>query len=101
LLLSCYSLAHPYEWLKINWVPGKTGGVITFFVVNLIFVVVLGRLLCGFICPFGLFQDILDKIRQWLCLDSLRINEKQYQWLNLVKWELLVIFLTLNFIGVR
>jgi ferredoxin-type protein NapH len=97
---SCYSLAHLDEWLKVNWAPGKTGGMITFFVVNLIFVVVLARLWCGFICPFGLFQDILDKIRQWLGLDSLRINEKQYQWLNLVKWELLAIFLTLNFIGV-
>jgi ferredoxin-type protein NapH len=97
---SCYDLCHLKEWLGTNWVPGKIGGVIAFFVVNLLFVVLLGRILCGFVCPFGLIQDILDKIRQWLGLDSLRINEKQYQWLHLVKWELLAAFLVMNFIGV-
>lgn len=29
----------------------------------LLFSILLGRLVCGFLCPFGLLQDLLDKIR--------------------------------------
>jgi ferredoxin-type protein NapH len=97
---SCYDLCHLKEWLGANWVPGKRGAVIGFFLVNILLVLVLGRIWCGFICPFGLIQDLLDRMRQWLCLDSIRFNEKQQQWLNLIKWELLVIFLVINFVGV-
>jgi ferredoxin-type protein NapH len=83
-----------------GWATGKVGSVLGFFAVNLLFIVVLGRVLCGFVCPFGLIQDLLDRLRQWLRIDSLRFNEKHYQWISLIKWEILVIFLVINFWGI-
>jgi ferredoxin-type protein NapH len=97
---SCYELCHLPEFVKNDWAAGKIGLVLGFFVVNFLFIVVLGRFLCGFICPFGLIQDLLDRLRQWLRIDSLRFNEKHYQWICLIKWELLVIFLVINFLGI-
>jgi ferredoxin-type protein NapH len=97
---SCYDLCHLKDYFTTNWVPGKKAIVISFLTINLLIILALGRILCGFICPFGFIQDALDKFRQWLRLDSLRFNEKHYQWIRLVKWELLVIFLVINFVGI-
>jgi ferredoxin-type protein NapH len=97
---SCYDICHLKDYFASNWIPGKQGVAIIFFATNLLLMLVLGRILCGFICPFGLIQDALDKIRQWLHLDSLRFNEKHYKWIHLVKWEFFIIFLGVNFIGV-
>jgi ferredoxin-type protein NapH len=97
---SCYDICHLKDYLSSNWVPGKIGIAITFFATNLLIMLILGRVLCGFICPFGLIQDALDKVRRWLRIDSLRLNETHYQWIHLVKWVMLVIFLTINFVGV-
>jgi ferredoxin-type protein NapH len=97
---SCYDICHLKDYFAANWVAGKKEIAVTFLVTNLLFMLILGRVLCGFICPFGLIQDLLDKVRQWLHLNSFRFNERHYQWIHLIKWELLVMFLTVNFIGV-
>jgi ferredoxin-type protein NapH len=98
---SCYQFAHIKEFIETNWIPGKRQVAIIFYGSNLLLMLVLGRALCGFICPIGWIQDVLDQIRQWLRIDSIRFTEKQYQWIKLLKWEFLVIFLVINFIGVN
>ncbi|HEX3043191.1 MAG TPA: 4Fe-4S binding protein [Bacillota bacterium] len=97
---SCYNLAHTGEWFTQNLAAGKMNVIITFIAGNLLLIFLLGRSFCGFICPFGFIQDLLDKFRQMLRLKSFRWTEKQYKWVSLFKWEFLAIFLGLTYLGI-
>ena len=59
----------------------------------LMIVIVLGRLVCGFFCPFGFFQDVLNKIP----LPKFKLPK----WLNWVKYAalLLLVFLLPYLVG--
>lgn len=59
------------DWSKGAWVDEKTGFVATkplyyfsFYVIGfmMMFGAICGRFICGFLCPFGLIQDLLHKI---------------------------------------
>lgn len=56
-------------------------------------ILLLGRLWCGYVCPFGFIQDILYKIREKLNLRKRVLNQQTRKNLKLLKWGLLVIFL--------
>ena len=65
------SVFNQSDWSKEVWVDGKTGFVVTkplyyfsFYVIGflMMFGALCGRLICGFLCPFGLVQDLLHKI---------------------------------------
>lgn len=45
-------------------VIGKKGGRISFYVVGILLIIgsLFGRFVCGWLCPFGFFQDLLHKI---------------------------------------
>ena len=49
-------------------------------------IMVIGRAWCGWICPMGFLQDVLDKIRQWLGLGHVRFSQKLRGRLKIVKW---------------
>lgn len=56
-----------------------------------VFAALFGRAVCGFLCPFGLFQDLLDKIpfkKKWKRLPGEKI-------LRLGKFVMLVLFVIL------
>jgi ferredoxin-type protein NapH len=90
---SCYTLCHLNVWLQKCLGDGDLLTIMAFFGMNLLFILCLGRALCGFICPFGLIQDLLDQLRQRLKIRSFRITERNYHWLNTIKWAMFVIFL--------
>jgi polyferredoxin len=56
---SCYYVAHLEELAGLPIM-----GIVVFVVSTVGFVVVFGRVLCGFVCPMGLAQDVMHKIRQ-------------------------------------
>lgn len=49
-----------------------------------------GRLICGFVCPFGLFQELLYKIPS----KKIKLSEK-LQWLKYLKYIILAVFVIL------
>jgi ferredoxin-type protein NapH len=98
---SCYTLSHTKEWLTDKLTKGQIGAIVTFLGVNLLLVLILGRVLCGFICPFGFIQDLLNLLRQKLKIVSLRLNEQHYQWLSWFKWEILLLFLGGTYLGIN
>lgn len=49
-----------------------------------------GRLICGFVCPFGLFQELLYKIPT----SKIKLSEK-LQWLKYLKYIILAVFVIL------
>ncbi len=51
-----------------------------------ILVILIGRAWCGWICPFGFIQDLLDLVRRKLKIGYLRFPERLRDGLGIVKW---------------
>lgn len=54
----------------------------------LLFGVLLGRVVCGFLCPFGLLQDLLHKIK----IPKLKVSPRIDKPLRYLKYVILVVF---------
>ena len=91
---SCYYLSHLNELFEL-----PIGSILLFFISTLGFIFLLGRAICGFLCPVGLIQDIMDKIRKKTKTEGIKMNEKMYGALTPVKWFILLIFIGLCFAG--
>ena len=66
-VLNCYSCPGALGACPIGALQNAIGGAwrhIPFYVLGslVLFGILLGRLVCGFLCPFGLVQDLLHKI---------------------------------------
>lgn len=102
-VLNCYSCpgalgACPVGALQA--ILGGGAGRFSFYVLGLImlFGVVLGRLICGFLCPFGFVQDLLHKIP----VPKLRVAprvDKPLRWLKYLVGIVLVVALPMVVAG--
>ena len=91
---SCYYLSHLNELFELPW-----QSILIFLASTIGFTLLLGRAICGFLCPMGLIQDIMDKIRQKTKTEGIKMNEKMYGYITPVKWCLVLIFVGLCFAG--
>jgi polyferredoxin len=55
----------------------------------MMFGLLFGRFICGFLCPFGLFQELLYKIPSYKARDPRR---SYWRWLRWIKYFLLAVF---------
>ena len=94
--LNCYSCpgalgACPIGSLQA--VLGSKGNYVSYYVTGLLllFGTVFGRLICGFLCPFGLIQDLLHKIPvpKWM------VPKKPDRILRKLKYVFLLVFVIL------
>ena len=92
---SCYFLAHIPALLEEYTV----GGVILFFASTIGFAVIFGRVICGFLCPMGLIQDIMHQIRQKTRIEGIHVSEKLYNRVKPIKWLMVLIMLGITFAG--
>ena len=62
LLLSCCHRCLPHR--RVQAVVGSSRFKFSYYITGffILFGVILGRFICGFLCPFGWFQDLLHKI---------------------------------------
>jgi ferredoxin len=60
--------------------------------------VVLGRFFCGWLCPFGLYMDVLTRIRKALRLRHLSFSEKTNTALGQSRYIIIAVFLILSVI---
>lgn len=95
-VLNCYSCpgalgACPIGSLQA--VIGQRGGRFPFYVLGLLmlFGVVLGRLVCGLLCPFGAIQDLLDRISR----RKIALPKKLDRALRYLKYAVLIIMVLL------
>ncbi|PIE98135.1 MAG: 4Fe-4S ferredoxin [Treponema sp.] len=58
---------------------------------TILFAILAGRFFCGYICPFGFFQDLLDKIPFF----KIKIPKKLNSVLNMLRYVVLVVFVFL------
>ncbi len=91
---SCYYLSNLNELFEL---PIKS--ILIFMGSTIGFTLLLGRAICGFLCPMGLIQDIMDKIRQKTKVEGIAMNEKMYGALTPIKWCMVLIFVGLCFAG--
>ena len=91
---SCYYLAHLEELAGLPLM-----GIVAFVVSTLGFVIVFGRVLCGFVCPMGLAQDVMHKIRQATKVEGISMTERMYQALVPIRWVMLLLMIGLSFVG--
>ena len=64
----------------------------------LIMTIVLGRFFCGWICPFGLYMDVLTLIRKTFQIRYRIIPDKLNKFLHNFRYALLLLFLILALI---
>ena len=67
-------------------------------IVILVMPIVLGRFFCGWICPFGLYMDVLTLIRKALKIRYRSLPDKLNKFLHNLRYALLVLFLILSFV---
>jgi len=95
-VLNCYSCpgalgACPIGAMQAVATGSKRNFSFYAFGIIILFGVVLGRFICGFLCPFGLIQDLLAKIP----LPKINVPKKLDKALRLLKYVLLVFFVML------
>ena len=66
--------------------------IVTFLLFSLL-IVVMGRMWCGWICPLGFVQDVLDWVRKKLRLNYIRFPKRIREQLTSIKW--IFLFVTL------
>ena len=66
--------------------------------VILILPIILGRFFCGWICPFGLYMDIITLIRKTFKIRYINLPDKLNKFLHNFRYVLFVIFLILALI---
>lgn len=95
-VLNCYSCPGAVGACPIGSLQAVLGGHkhnFSFYVIGMImlFGVVLGRVICGFLCPFGLIQDLLHKIP----VPKLKVSKKIDRPLRWVKYIIAIVFVIL------
>lgn len=91
-VLNCYSCPGALGACPIGAMQAVLGGNrhgFSFYVLGtiMLFGVILGRCICGFLCPFGLVQDLIYKIP----VPKIRIHRKTDKFLRRLKYMVLVI----------
>ena len=92
---SCYFLSH----LPVLFEEYSASGIIMFFVSTIGFTLLLGRTICGFLCPMGLIQDVMHAIRQAIKTEGISMTQTLYKRLVPVKWTMILIMFGLFFAG--
>lgn len=95
-VLNCYSCPGALGSCPIGSlqaVLGSRNKRFSFYVLGLmmLFGMVLGRLVCGFLCPFGLLQDLLHRIP----IKKVKVNPKLDKVLRYVKYAVLLVLVLL------
>lgn len=91
---SCFYFSHLTYLFEEGWVH-----IIRFLGILLLFLIFAGRMLCGFLCPLGMMQDIMDKIREKLNIRAIIPTEKMYKIMQPLKWIWIILFLGFCFVG--
>ncbi len=72
---------------------------VMFLATTLLCFIFFGRILCGFLCPAGLLQDLMDKLRQALHIRPIVVTDRINRFLQPIKWVWIILFLGFAFTG--
>lgn len=91
--LNCYSCPGAIGSCPIGSLQAVIGTIrynFSFYIIGImsIFGIVFGRFICGWLCPFGLIEDLLHKIPS----RKIKINKKVNNFLKYLKYIILLLF---------
>ncbi|WP_270942318.1 4Fe-4S binding protein [Romboutsia lituseburensis] len=94
--LNCYSCPGAMGSCPIGSLQAVLGGIkykFSFYVIGImsLFGIIFGRFICGWLCPFGFFQDLLYKIKT----RKVNVNKKIDNVLKYLKYVILITFVIL------
>lgn len=94
--LNCYSCPGALGACPIGSLQAVAGSVkyrFSLYVVGIISLIgiIFGRLICGWVCPFGLIQDLLHKIP----VPKIKVHKKVNNLLKYLKYLILLVFVLL------
>jgi ferredoxin-type protein NapH len=94
--LNCYSCPGATGSCPIGSLQAVIGGAkhnVSYYIIGILmlFGTLFGRLICGFLCPFGFIQDLLYKIK----IPKLKVIKKIDKPLRWLKYVILVVFVML------
>jgi polyferredoxin len=64
----------------------------------IVMAIILGRLLCGWICPFGLYMDLLIRLRSFLKIRHWELSERFNDGLRQLRYVIIAAILLLSFV---
>ncbi|WP_200762269.1 4Fe-4S binding protein [Nitrosophilus alvini] len=82
-----HQLARPWERLF----SAASIGVLTSFLVFLLWFIIFNKAWCGYVCPLGTMQDWITAIRKKLAIPYGRYSQTQFESLKKIKYIFLVI----------
>lgn len=95
----CYLMALQGQWgaafLFSELLSYKSFKVVMYFLVFLILTILLSKLWCGWLCPFGTLQEWLTRLRKKLGIRETEFSWKTRERLKPVKYVLLVLLITI------
>lgn len=62
-------------------------------------ILLFGRILCGFLCPMGLIQDLMDKLRRMLHIRPVVVTDRMNKVIQPLKWLWIILFVGFVFTG--
>nr|WP_129598025.1 4Fe-4S binding protein [Anaerophilus nitritogenes] len=94
--LNCYSCPGALGSCPIGSLQAVIGSIkynFSFYIIGFMSLmgILFGRLICGWICPFGFIQDLLYKIP----LPKIKVNKKANNYLKYLKYVILLVFVIL------
>jgi polyferredoxin len=72
--------------------------LLVMLIVILVMPIVLGRFFCGWLCPFGLYMDLITAVRKASKIRHRDLSDRLNKFLHNLRYVLLLIFLILPFI---
>jgi polyferredoxin len=95
-VLNCYSCPGATGACPIGSLQAVVGGEkhqVSFYILGfmMLFGILLGRFICGFLCPFGWIQDLIYKIKS----HKIKVPKKIDKPLRFLKYIILVVFVLL------
>jgi polyferredoxin len=72
--------------------------LLVMLIVILVMPIVLGRFFCGWLCPFGLYMDLITAVRKAFKIRHRDLPDRLNKFLHNLRYVLLLIFLILPFI---
>ena len=91
---ACYYLSH-LDLLESMPVVD----IVLFLISFLVPLILFGRILCSFVCPMGLMQDVLHVLRKSTGTEGFLPEERWHASLTTIKWVMTMIFLFACFAG--
>ncbi len=95
-------LVHVSQFLHIQFIPSLltfTGGSLVAFIFFILLTLLFGRTYCSFMCPLGIFQDVISRISN-LFKNKKQKKQRYSKPQNILRYSILIVVFTTLLVGI-